>query len=244
MSRQPPILDITKELAAARVRASLPEIRAIDVRQAIDCSGSMIDNFRAGQVDRALAQMAVFAKEFDDDGSLPYGFFNSGWQTIGSGSTSIANFAPSMAYPNTPWFVGGGTCYMCAINNLLPEASGKKPKALKKSLTERVMGWLKPEVEEAVIRLSKPIYFSLLTDGHADDRAEFTEMIAGLHPQIFFQLVAIGSQIRDKDFRYEESVASNFSAVYITDPQTTSDAEFYDELFNNRFKEWASNPNL
>lgn len=88
---------------------------AMDVAVAIDCSGSMQEEFETGIVVNILQRLQTFAKFVDDDGKV---------ETVGFNTTSTKVNTLKVdddinAFVKNNYRAGGGTNYADAISNLL-----------------------------------------------------------------------------------------------------------------------------
>lgn len=88
---------------------------AMDVAVAIDCSGSMQEEFADGIVDKILTNLQTFAKFVDDDGKVETVGFNMDSTPVHT--LKVDDNIP--AFVKSHYRAGGGTNYADAISNLL-----------------------------------------------------------------------------------------------------------------------------
>ena len=87
---------------------------ALDVALAIDCSGSMDNEFRDGIVAKLASYIQEFAKSVDDDGTIETIGFNTRATQVNT-LTTTENIADFIA---KNYRAGGGTAYAGAIKGL------------------------------------------------------------------------------------------------------------------------------
>ena len=229
MKNPPPVLELVKDIERARVKMNIPELPPIAVNLAIDGSGSMYNLFGQGYVDRAVSEFCAFAKEFDDDGVLPYGLFSDVWN--GRKEVRFDDFDdPKYRYDNPS---SGGTSYMRAVEGLwLNEHPYLRPKG-------GILGALISAVARSAESTTKApnTYIAFITDGKADDRREFDQWATRLQPNVFLQLIVIGQDVPTDYFA--NIGRKNNDVAFISDPTTINSEEFFCRLFNEKFASWA-----
>lgn len=213
------ILDLQKTFELNLEKAQFPDIPTMETRLAVDCSGSMSDEFRCGWVDLLIARFFVAAMKFDDNAELDVGGFNTDFTDF----PSITEL-PENGYTTTyGMYADGGTSFAPVIKNM----------ATLKPLS--VIGFLSKitGVDRA------KAYLGFLTDGENNDEREFEAMLERVDPtKTFIQLIAIG---RNVNLNYLKAVAASYpfiSLIHFPDPTSVSDNGFYEAICNEKLKTW------
>lgn len=71
------VLDLNKKITLSLEKAGVVEVPKLEVRLAVDESGSMQDEYEAGLVDAIINRFIVAAMKFDDNKSLDVAFFSN-----------------------------------------------------------------------------------------------------------------------------------------------------------------------
>lgn len=204
----------TFELNLAKKPTLKPTVK-LDVRLAVDKSGSMAEEYEAGWVQKAVELFATAAFHFDDDKSLLVGFFNRDYQQ----HDRVTEKNLEAYVRSTGVQAGGGTKFTAAMKVLKPQTGLFSFFARKTT---------DPDA----------LYSAMITDGDAEDFNEYRDLVRS-RPQVFFQVVAIGTQVTLSNFK-EMETWPNFHLIHIPAPQAVTDSDFYDRILNDTFIAWAN----
>lgn len=204
------LLNLTKTLELNLAKADILVVPKMSVKLAVDKSGSMDDEFRAGWVQDTIDLFLAAAMKFDDDGKMEVGFFNNDFDR-----TPDATAADEGVYVQKHRiYAGGGTSFAGAI------------KGLKGKAKSGIFGFGGK---------ATPTYLVLITDGDNNDKPEFEAQLASLE-NTFVQIVGIGHGCAT---HYLDKVASkyeNVSVIYIPNPASATPDKFYEMLLNDQLK--------
>lgn len=237
-------LDLTKKtelLTLNLAKSGVLEIPVMEVRLAIDKSGSMDDEFRGGLVDRTVDLFLAAGLKFDDNGQLDVGFFNGEFEEA---PTAVASDA-GQYLKKAKQRAGGGTCYGPIIENFetrrdltLAEAAPVEKKGFFGSL----FGKSAPAPAPAVGGVSKyRAYTGIITDGDNADKGAFERALKATSGDTFYQFIAIGTDIRPTYLTEIAAKYKHVSFIHIRDPKRTTDEEFYEALCNEKLAAWINN---
>ncbi len=212
-------IDLVKKFELNLQKAGLVDLPVLEVRLALDHSGSMMDEYRDGLVDRFIELFIPAAMKFDDNQSLDVGFFHSGWVEAPSALPADAGNYLATKKPNVDW---GGTNYAQIIENTETKLSSGGFFSKFSGGTSKYRG-----------------YTAIITDGDSNDHSLFERRLDATSGDTFFEFIAIGTDIRPEYLtgvcqRYPHT---NFS--HIRDPKNTTDDQFYEFLCNQKFVTWA-----
>lgn len=209
------LLNLTKSLELNLAKAKWADVPKMQVKLAVDHSGSMCDEFRSGWVQSTIDLFIAAALKFDDNGSLEIGFFNERFDRCEDAThDDIGTYVKR----NGIW-AEGGTCFA--------EAVGK----LKGSfLTCGVFGFGK--------KPRKPTYIGLITDGANSDKLAFEKQLDRLE-NTFIQIIAIGSDVEKSYLDYIANKYPTVEVMYLRNPRSVTVDEFYSKMLNEEFKQFA-----
>lgn len=171
-------VDLAKTVQITLEKNNLTNVVA-DVVLALDVSGSMDGLYRQGQVQLAAERVVALAGKWDPDGQVDMFVFDTGIKAVGQ--MSINNYdgwIQKNIYQRG--YVGGGTNYAPAINEIVKKYSSK---------SGGFLGFGSKQVPAA-----KPVYVLFVTDGECSDPgATKTAMVEASKHGIFFQFVGLGN---------------------------------------------------
>lgn len=222
------ILDLSKKFELNLAKAQIFNIPKMDTKLAVDCSGSMDDEFRCGWVDKTIDLFIAAALKFDDNGVLEIGFFNHGY--IDTPDATINDAGNYTRKHNIR--ANGGTNYTPAIEALANSAS----------VAQAATGFLKGlfgKKEDSVSSSAKPAYIGMITDGDAGDFGEFLNFINKMDRRNYLQLIAIGTQINMRTLN-QAAALPNVGVIHLKNPTSVTDDQFYEQLCNDELKAWVT----
>lgn len=210
------LLDLTKKLELNLSKNGWIDVPKMEVKLAVDKSGSMDDEFRCGWVQNTIDLFIAAALKFDDNGKLEIGFFNTSFKrTPDATANDIETYVSKHGI-----YASGGTCFADAIKEFKGEKAGGG-----------FFGFGKKQ--------NKPTYIGLITDGDNNDKYEFEKQLDSLE-NTYVQIIAIGNGV---DKRYLDKVADKYDTVevmYLPNPRSLSVDDFYSKMLNEEFKRFAT----
>lgn len=236
-------LDLTKKtelLTLNLTKAGVLQIPVMEVRLAIDKSGSMDDEFCNGLVDRTVDLFLAAGLKFDDNGQVDVGFFNNDFHEA---PTAVAADA-GRYLKKAKQYAGGGTSYAPIIENFetkcVSQQADQAQSAEKKGFFGSLFG-SKAATPAVTAGTSKyRAYTGIITDGDNMDKGQFERALLNTSGDTFFQFIAIGTDIRPD---YLTEIANRFehvSFIHIRDPHRTTDEQFYEALCNEKLAAWIN----
>lgn len=213
------ILDLKKSLVLNLEKSNFPTIPTMETKLAIDCSGSMDEEFAAGWVDHMVCRFYAAAMEFDDNHTLDVGAFNNNYHEMPSVSSDPGN----NYIRNAGLYANGGTAYAPVIENMAHQPKEKSFFDIFKKKSASV----------------NPVYLGMITDGDCQDQNLFERRLSSIDSsKTFIQMIAIGNQVNLPYLRRVESKYGNVSVMHLPNPKSVSDDGFYQEMCNAKFKAW------
>lgn len=206
------LASLTKTAAVSLEKSGLTGQRAA-VYLVLDHSGSMIQFYRDGSVQRLAEQALGLSVNLDDDGTVPITYFGS---TVDSMCDArLDNYAGIIdrTHVASAW---GSTNYVAAMRNVIDEH----------------------EVSGA----TDPGFVIFQTDGEPDDRGAVERMLRDASSlPIFWAFVGFGGRVsfleRLDDLRGRK--VDNASFFHAANPLAVSDAQLYDGL-TNEYAGWLA----
>lgn len=237
-------ISLEKKLTISLTKAGITTIPKMEVKALIDKSYSMKDEFESGWTQKTLDLLLAAALKFDDDGVLQVGFYNNYFT-----QTADMTARDSGVYiRNHGIYVEGGTCFSGGIRAF---KAGTKPASTKAAPVVEKPGFFgklfgkaaAPQVAEVVVQAEAPkgmpTYLPMITDGDNTDKGEFENELATMS-NTFVQIIAIGTGVKKA---YLDGVASkyeNVAVMYLPDPHSVTEEQFYDKLLNADFKKFIA----
>ena len=217
------ILDLNKKIELSLEKAGVVNVPKLEVRLAVDESGSMQDEYAAGLVDAIIDRFIVAAMKFDDNQSLDVAFFSNG---LRDAPAALAEDVGSYLRRKGGRHNWGGTNYAPIIEHF--ETRVAPPK---KGLFG--IGGGQPEGTSKYRG-----YCAVITDGDNSDKSYFERQLNATSGDTYYEFIAIGTDIHPG---YLTAIAERYKNVgftHIVSPRTITDQEFYDALINTKFVEW------
>ena len=226
------MISLEKKLNISLEKAGIINIPKMEVKALVDKSGSMHSEFASGWVQSTLDLFLAAALKFDDDGSLQVGFFNTSF-TQEHDMTAADAGVYVKKHGISPY---GGTCFAGGVKAF--KSGTAAPKQEKKAgFFGSLFGSNKPT--QQVVEATKPTYLAMVTDGENNDKPDFENELSTM-TNTFFQIIAIGDGV---DKRYLDRVAStyeNVAVMYLPNPNSVTEEQFYDMMLNNEFKKFIN----
>lgn len=228
------VLDLTKKLELNLAKAGFTKLPIMEVKMAIDKSGSMSEEFAAGFVENAIELFMGAAAKFDDNGQLEYTFFN--WDADDTKTVGVNEYK-KIRIPSA----GGGTNYKPALVELLNTAAiGSSSAPVKTGFFKSLFG-SKPD--DSATPSPAPAtdlkYVAFLTDGDAGDTSETLDYINRLDDNVFVQFIAIGTQLNLNTLA-QLGGRANTSHFVIENPKRLSADELYEKIANQKLLAWVN----
>ena len=220
-------LDLTKKIELSLEKAGIVNVPRLEVRLAVDESGSMQDEYRDGLVDAIIDRFIVAAMKFDDNQSLDVAFFNDSIREAPSALAEDVGSYIARKFPRRQW---GGTSYAPIVTMF--ETRQAEP-----VVTKGLFG-LGGGSKQADGTSKYRGYVAVITDGDNMDKATFERAMDRTSGDTYFEFIAIGTDIHP---RYLTEIANRYSNVgftHIKSPKTIGDQEFYDALINDKLVAW------
>ena len=238
-----PLLDLNKtfELNLDKAGISKTQIPTMEVRLAIDKSGSMDDEFRNGFVDKTVNLFLGVAMSFDDNGSVEVGFFNNSFHEAPEALPSdIGRYLAKSGQR-----ADGGTEFSDIIRAFETERGGVVAQATQaaKGFLGKLFGSKSSTTAPAANGAGCAVpgmraYAAIITDGENSDKREFEAEMARTNGEVFYQFICIGTGAPTS---YLERVAAAYphvSVIQFRDPNRVTEDAFYQEIVNPKLVEW------
>lgn len=217
------VLDLNKKIELSLEKKGVVDVPKLEVRLAVDESGSMQDEYAAGLVDAIIDRFIVAAMKFDDNKSLDVAFFSNNLREAPSALEEDVGSYLSRKFPNRKW---GGTSYAPIVEHF--ETRVAPPK---KGLFGLGGG-------QADGTSQYRGYCAVITDGANDDSSAFERALRDTSGDTYFEFIAIGTDISP---RYLTQITAQYEHTgfsHVVSPKTISDQDFYDTLINDKFVKW------
>ena len=232
-------ISLEKKLVISLTKAGFDvnKLPKAEVKALIDKSYSMKDEFESGWTQKTLDLLLAAALKFDDDGVLQVGFYNNEFSR-----TADMTASDSGTYIRKHGiYVAGGTCFAGGIRAFKAgtKPASTKPVEEKAGFFGKLFGSKPQQVAEVAIDQPKgmPTYIPMITDGDNNDKVEFERELATMS-NTFVQIIAIGTGVKKA---YLDGVASkyeNVAVMYLPNPNSVSEEQFYDMILNKDFKKF------
>ncbi len=240
------LLDLNKKFELNLTKAAgitQQQIPTMEVRLAIDKSGSMDDEFRNGYVDALVNKFLGVAMSFDDNGSVEVGFFNTSFHEAPEAvPADIGQYLRKSGQS-----ADGGTEFADIIHAFELGRGGVMQQAASaaKGFLGRMFGSKAAEVVPTVSNnpagCAVPgmrAYVAIVTDGDNYDKAEFEVAMSQTSGEVYYQFICIGN---GAPTRYLENVTGRYahaSVIAFANPTRVTDEDFYAAICNEGFVAW------
>lgn len=237
------VLDLTKKFELNLEKAQILNIPKMDTKLAVDCSGSMHNEFRCGWVDKTIDLFIAAAMKFDDNGVLEIGFFNHDYiDTPDATINDAGNYTEKHGIR-----ANGGTRYAPPVRALANSAGAA---AVVTNITEKAKGFLgklfggltsssASAATQSSLTVAKPAYIGMITDGDAADFDEFMNVLNDMDKRNYLQLIAVGANVTMATLN-RAAALPNVGVIHIKDPHKVTDDQFYELLCNDELKTWVA----
>lgn len=227
MTTNAKVLDLNKKLELSLTKVNATSLPQMNTHLAIDCSGSMQEEYRDGLVQNIVDRFLVAAMKFDSDGKLEVGTFNRRFH-----SQPTATLADVETYVRKHRLsANDGTNYAPVITEFVLKAEAAAPKA---GMLSRMFG--KKETGAAPVAKN---YFGMITDGDCQDRSDFERALAAVPGNSYLQIIAIGNEV---NLPYLQGISAKLDFVdliHFPNPKAVTDQDFYDAICHKEMVTWA-----
>lgn len=231
------ILDLTKSFELNLEKAGVLNIPTMEVRLAVDKSGSMNGLYRQGFVDHITDLFLAVGLKFDDNGSVEVGFFNNTFHEAPEATQSDIGSYMRKARESAD----GGTNFAPIIEafeldrktTVTEKAKGFFGRMFGKTTTTSTGG-----AGTAVEGMRA--YAGIVTDGDNFDQSDFEQALAQTSGEVFYQFIGIGNGVNE---RYLTRIANRYkhvSFIHIEDPMNFTYDSFYAKLCNEKLANWIN----
>lgn len=206
-------------------KRKVPAAFKLQVKTAIDISGSMTGMFDSGAVQKLVDRLLAVAVRFDDNQSIESYAFGSGAVQLSDikpemfGSYVDSVFLPEATQSGHLW---SGTSYDRALRLIMKDGAG----------AGGFFGFGKKKKPE-------PTYLLFVTDGDTANEAESEKLLADFEQQnTYVQLIGIG---HGSEFRFLNRMADKYDHVgFVTFPNLdrVTDEQMYDQLLSDELATW------
>lgn len=237
----PLLLDLNKsfELNLDKVGIQKIDIPNMEVRLAVDKSGSMSHEFQCGFVDAIVSRFLGVAMSFDDNSSVEVGFFNHEWHDAPDATPQdVGNYLQKARER-----ADGGTNFAGIIKAFETEREGTVQQAAAqaagaaKSFFGKLFGATAPASQPAVVPNARA-YAAVITDGDNGDKSMFEAELARTSGKVFYQFICIGTSAPASYLRTLAQRYSHVSVMVIPYPDKVTHDDFYEQLVNQKFVDW------
>lgn len=222
------VLDLNKKLELSLTKVNATSLPQMNTHLAIDCSGSMHEEYRDGLVQNIIDRFLIAAMKFDSDGKLEVGTFNTSFHHQARAQISDVETYVS----KNRLSARGGTNYAPVIEDFV--LSAEKPAAKVGGMLSRMFG--KKEADAAP---SPKNYFGMITDGDCNDHASFEKALAKVPNNSYLQIIAIGNEV---NLPYLQGISARLDFVdliHFPNPKAVTDQDFYDAICHEEMVTWA-----
>lgn len=233
------VLDMSKTFSLNMEKKGVTTFPTLRTRAAIDCSGSMYDNFENGYVGKSVDRFIAAAMKFDDNGELEIGFFNTSFA-----ETPVATIDDAGDYMTTKAkriVATGGTKFAPVIAWTL-EADAREGSEQARGFFGGIKKLFGAKSESSLPDCGQ--YTAIITDGANMDKAEFENLLKKTDSKnSFYQFIGIGPVV---DVQYLTDISNKFQNVgfaYIENPLYLSNDGFFELLSNDKFVGWIASYN-
>ena len=206
--------------------SALPKLQ---VRLAVDASGSMSNEYRNGLVEAMIDLFIPAGMKFDDNQLIDVGFFNNHFTKAVPATPDL--FGKYMKrYGN---MASGGTEFLPILQNMYVPDISSTPM----SLWNQFLSIFKDP--ESTTTIKERVYLTIITDGDNQDYESTLRYLQAANPNTtYIQFIAIGTGVT----RYKlDRLASfpNLHAIYYPDPTTITPEQLYADICHTEFLNWT-----
>lgn len=202
----------------------LSNLPKLQVRLAVDASGSMEDEYNNGLVEAMIDLFIPAGMKFDDNNSIDVGFFNNQFHKAVPATPSL--FGKYMKrYGN---LANGGTSFLPILTNMYEPES-------KPNLLDKLIGFL----GFSKLNLNERVYLTIITDGDNRDKFDTREYLGKADKlSTYIQFIAIGDQVTHANL---DALATrpNVHVIYYPDPTKITPEQLYTDICHTEFLNWT-----
>lgn len=228
MTTNAKVLDLNKKLELSLTKVNAVSLPQMNTHLAIDCSGSMQEEYRDGLVQNIVDRFLVAAMKFDSDGKLEVGTFNRRFH-----SQPTATLADMETYVRKHRLsANDGTNYAPVITDFVLKAEATAPKAggmFSKMFGNKTNSTTPPAKN----------YFGMITDGDCADHSSFESALAKVPNNSYLQIIAIGNEV---NLPYLQGISARLDFVdliHFPNPKAVTDQDFFDAICHKEMVTWA-----
>ncbi|MDK2126039.1 VWA domain-containing protein [Parachitinimonas caeni] len=233
------LIDLQKKASIILEKKGLPKPPICRVGLALDVSGSMMDEYRAGLVQTTVERLLAYASKFDDNGEMEvWTFDHRASEAPAVSLNDYVGFVDRSIVKNDAVAKWGSTHYAEVANMMLDHYfRGKQKQVKSKGLLGSLFG-RKETVVEKSSDTHIPAMLFLVTDGENADQGESRKVFEeSAQFNAYWQLVAISNQPR---FEFLEKVANDLdNAGFVHMPSfKMSEDQMYEAIITNEVVDW------
>lgn len=227
------VQDITLNLDKNGV--DLSHIPKLQVRLAIDKSGSMADLYDNGYVSHVVDMMIAAGMLFDDNGELEFGVFDENFRVLKSVTKSGLGTFDSMRIPTS-----GGTAFTTILEKFWVGERIESEKQKLPNFVQKIVKFFNRN-EPYSPNYEKKAFLVVITDGmptYPSDLVKFENLLKELEPSTFLYIIGIGKDVESNTLKGIAKSHENVDTVHYKDPTKVSDETFYEDLVGEKFSNW------
>ena len=214
------------ELNLEKAGFDLSNLPKLQVKLAVDKSGSMHALYNNGFVEMVVDLAIVAGMKFDDNQEIDVGFFNNLFH-----NAKIAKATDFGKYMNHYGNIAeGGTEFYPVLEAMYDQNEVKKPSFFNKL------------VESVTKRPPKPnyrTYLFIITDGENTDRSKTLHFLSTVDRSMtYVQFIGIGKSI-NKQYLESYATGDNVHVLHYPDPSKITADQFYQDICHEEFLNWS-----
>ena len=236
------VIDLQKKSGIVLEKRGIKKPPPCRVGLALDVSGSMMDEYEDGLVQKTVDRLLAYAANFDDNGEMEVWTFDH--RASEAPTVSLADhddYVHKSIMKNSKVAKWGTTCYGAVANMMI----GYYFRGIrKKSVGAALMGMFAKKKPEAPLDTTSPTMLLFVTDGENEDPKEAMKVFQDSQQyNVYWQLVGVSNQ---SEFKFIREVADKFSHagfVHLPDLRVNDD-HLYDALITTEVVEWLKKNQL
>ncbi len=235
------LLDLTKKTQLILEKRGISNPPKSRVGLAIDISGSMMDEYQNGLVQKTVDRILAIAQKFDDNGEIDVWTFHNKPSTAPVATAqSFGNYVKECILDNPKISKWGGTSY-APVLNLILDHYYRGITTVKKEGGFLGFGAKKTVEHKQAENVDIPALMLFITDGDNDDKSATDKLLEDSKTfSIYWQLVGVSNQC---DFKYLKKKADelpNVGFAHLPD-LNASDEVILEALITPEFTNWIKN---
>ena len=227
------VQDITLNLDKNGV--DLSHIPKLQVRLAIDKSGSMGDLYDNGYVSHIVDMMIAAGMMFDDNGELEFGVFDFDFKPLKSVTKSELGTFDEMRIHASGWTAFTPILEKFWIGERIESEKQKLP-----NFVQKIVKFFNRNESDSPNHEKKG-FLVVITDGmptYPSDLIEFQNLLKELEPSTFLYIIGIGEDVKSNILKNIAKSHENVATVHYKDPMGVSNETFYEDLVGEKFSNW------